>query len=108
MAEAWLIRAEARAKKQNPDIEGAISDINTVRERSHVVPLDASLSQKAAIQAIEDENRVEFAIEPHRWFDLVRTGRAVAVLGIKEHQQLFPIPYNDIEADKDLVQNPNY
>lgn len=108
LAEAWLIRAEARAKKQNPDIEGAIADINTVRVRSHVVPLDASLSQKAAIQAIEDENRVEFAIEPHRWFDLVRTGRAVAVLGIKEHQQLFPIPYNDIEADKDLVQNPNY
>ena len=70
--------------------------------------LDASLGQQAVIQAIEDENRVEFAIEPHRWFDLVRTGRAVSVLGISEHQQLFPIPYNDIEADKDLQQNPNY
>ena len=23
-------------------------------------------------------------------------------------QQLFPIPYNDIEADRDLQQNPNY
>ena len=51
---------------------------------------------------------MEFAIEPHRWFDLVRTGRAVSVLGISEHQQLFPIPYNDIEADRDLQQNPNY
>ena len=108
LAEAYLIRAEARAKQQNANLEGAISDLNTIRERSQVAPLNESLSQQAIIQAIEDENRVEFAIEPHRWFDLVRTGRAVAVLGISEHQQLFPIPYNDIEADKDLQQNPNY
>ena len=108
LAEAYLIRAEARAKQQNANLEGAISDLNTIRERSHVAPLNESLSQQTIIHAIEDENRVEFAIEPHRWFDLVRTGRAVAVLGISEHQQLFPIPYNDIEADKDLQQNPNY
>ena len=108
LAEAYLIRAEARAKQQNANLEGAISDLNTIRERSQVAPLNESLSQQAIIQAIEDENRVEFAIEPHRWFDLVRTGRAVAILGISEHQQLFPIPYNDIEADKDLQQNPNY
>ena len=108
LAEAYLIRSEARAKKQNPDIQGAIADLNIIRERSHVAPLSTDLTQETVILAIEDENRVEFAIEPHRWFDLVRTGRAVAVLGISEHQQLFPIPYNDIEADKDLVQNPNY
>ena len=108
LAEAYLIRSEARAKKQNPDIQGAIADLNIIRARSHVAPLSTDLTQETVILAIEDENRVEFAIEPHRWFDLVRTGRAVAVLGISEHQQLFPIPYNDIEADKDLVQNPNY
>lgn len=108
LAEAYLIRAEARAKKQNADLQGAIADLNTIRQRAHVAALDASLGQQAVIQAIEDENRVEFAIEPHRWFDLVRTDRAVSVLGISEHQQLFPIPYNDIEADKDLQQNPNY
>ena len=108
LAEAYLIRAEARAKKQGTDLQGAIADLNTIRQRAHVPALDASLSQSDVIQAIEDENRVEFAIEPHRWFDLVRTGRAVSVLGISEHQQLFPIPYNDIEADRDLQQNPNY
>ena len=108
LAEAYLIRSEARAKKQNPDIQGAIADLNIIRERSHVASLNTDLSQETVILAIENENRVEFAIEPHRWFDLVRTGRAIAVLGISEYQQLFPIPYNDIEADKDLVQNPNY
>ena len=108
LAEAYLIRAEARAKKQNADLEGALSDVNIIRRRSHVNELTGGLSREAVVQAIEAENRVEFAIEPHRWFDLVRTGRAVAVLGISEHQQLFPIPYNDIEADKDLVQNDGY
>ena len=108
LAEAYLIRAEARAKKPDADLHGAIYDLNIIRKRSNVSALETLLSKQEVIQAIEDENRVEFAIEPHRWFDLVRTNRAVAVLGISEHQQLFPIPYNDIEADKDLHQNPNY
>ncbi|MEO5562926.1 MAG: RagB/SusD family nutrient uptake outer membrane protein, partial [Chitinophagaceae bacterium] len=33
--------------------------------------------------AIEHERRVELALEFHRWFDLKRTGRAVAVLSAK-------------------------
>ena len=108
LAEQYLIRAEARAKKQSPDLNGALTDINTIRTRSHVPTLDGTPSQSEIIQAIEDENRVEFALEPHRWFDLVRTGRAVEVLKIKDTQTVFPIPYNDILADKDLVQNKDY
>lgn len=108
LAEQYLIRAEARAKKQSPDLVGAIADVNIIRNRSHVPSLNVSLTQAEVIQAIEDENRVEFALEPHRWFDLVRTGRAVDVLKVKETQTVFPIPYNDILADKDLVQNKDY
>jgi len=47
-------------------------------------------------------------LEPHRWFDLVRTNRATIVLGIEKYKTLFPIPYSDIQADTDLVQNENY
>ncbi len=108
LAEQYLIRAEARAKKQNPDLVGAIGDVNVIRSRSHVPALSVNLSQAEVEQAIEDENRVEFALESHRWFDLVRTSRAVSVLGIKKYQTVFPIPYNDILADKDLVQNEDY
>lgn len=108
LAEMYLIRAEARAKKAQPDLDGAQDDLNKIRERSHVAAYDAPLTQAELIQAIEDENRVEFALEPHRWFDLVRTHRATAVLGIEDYQTLFPIPYNDVQADKDLVQNDKY
>lgn len=108
LAEMYLIRAEARAKKAQPDLDGAQDDLNKIRERSHVAAYDAPLTQAELIQAIEDENRVEFALEPHRWFNLVRTHRATAVLGIEDYQTLFPIPYNDVQADKDLVQNDKY
>jgi hypothetical protein len=44
------------------------------------------------LQIIENERRLEFAFEGHRWFDLIRTGRATEVLGITEDKKYFPIP----------------
>ncbi len=108
LAEQYLIRAEARAKKATPDLVGALHDLNIVRNRSHVPALEENLGVSDVITAIENENRVEFALEPHRWFDLVRTGKAAEVLNINENKTVFPIPYNDILADKDLVQNKDY
>jgi hypothetical protein len=108
IAEQYLIRAEARAKKATPDLVGALSDLNAVRTRATVATL-SGLSQSDLILAIEKENRVEFAFEAHYWFDLVRTKRANAVLGVTDTRKwIFPIPYNDLQADKDLVQNPSY
>ena len=59
--------------------------------------------------AIENERRIEFAFEPHRWFDLVRTGRAAAVLNITDaNKLLLPIPAEQRLIDKALDQNPGY
>ncbi len=107
ISEQYLIRAEARAKKTSPDLAGALEDLNAVRQRAQIGDSEAETLTEI-IQAIEDENRVEFALEPHRWFDLVRTNRATIVLGIEKYKTLFPIPYSDIQADTDLVQNENY
>jgi hypothetical protein len=108
IAELYLIRAEARAKKTNPDLAGAISDLNLVRARADV-PAFTGTTQAEVIRAIEDENSVEFAFESHRWFDLVRTKRAGAVLGLTNtNYWLFPIPYSDILSDPDVTQNPGY
>jgi hypothetical protein len=52
---------------------------------------------------------VEFAQEPHRWFDLVRTGRAAAVLGVPDSNRfLMPIPVDQLLADEALEQNAGY
>lgn len=106
LAEQYLIRAEARANQQN--VSGALSDLNIIRRRANVSEIVDVASTQELLNLIADERRVELALEPHRWFDLIRTGKAESVLGIKTYQTLFPIPYNDIQADKDLVQNDNY
>ena len=73
--------------------------------------VDATTAATAAqlLLAIENERRVEFTFEADRWFDLVRTGRAGDVLGVTDQRRwLFPIPFNDLVADPDLIQNPGY
>lgn len=108
LAEQYLIRAEARLKKATPDADGALLDLNAVRLRSHVTALD--LKTNAELQGdILSERRVEFALEPQRWFDLVRTKTAATAISLTDTTKyIFPIPYNDLAADPDLKQNPNY
>jgi len=107
IAEVYLIRAEARAEQN--ELTGALSDLNAVRARSGLAGSTDS-AQPAILLDIENENRVEFALEPHRWFDLVRTGRAQAELGIADPSQLlYPIPINEITLSNGvLTQNPGY
>ncbi|MEM0575536.1 RagB/SusD family nutrient uptake outer membrane protein [Flavobacterium polysaccharolyticum] len=68
-------------------------------------------SVPVSINAIMAERRLELACEGHRWFDLVRTGRAAAVLAsrgfIAGKNEIWPIPLKELENTK-LVQNPNY
>jgi tetratricopeptide (TPR) repeat protein len=109
IAELYLIRAEARAKKATPDLAGAVEDLNAVRERADVPHREDLTDRNGIIEAIEEENNVEFPFEAHRWFDLVRTKRAGEVLGVTNTNfWLFPIPQSDIFSDPDVEQNPGY
>ena len=107
IAEIYLIRAEARAEQN--ELSGALADLNAIRTRAGL-PNSTAVSQSDILLAIEQENRVEFALEPHRWFDLVRTGRAQAVLGVSNvNDLLFPIPVTEIQLSNGiLTQNPGY
>jgi hypothetical protein len=75
--------------------------------------LTLRVADQAAFRvAVEQERRVELAFEGHRWFDLVRTGRAAAVMaskGMQPHHVLFPIPQSQIDINPSLIkQNPGY
>jgi len=107
IAEQYLIRAEARAQI-GTDLTGAASDLNAVRTRAGLGTTPA-VTAADLLQAIEDERRLEFAFEPHRWFDLVRTGRADDVFtGISADKYILPIPVTELQTDHSLVQNPSY
>ena len=105
-AELYLIRAEARA--QQDKLTAGLADLNAVRDRAGVAAATAATKEELLL-AVENERRLEFALEPHRWFDIVRTGRAAAVFGVTDPNRLrLPIPVQQLLSDKSLTQNPGY
>ncbi|HLN54669.1 MAG TPA: RagB/SusD family nutrient uptake outer membrane protein [Bacteroidales bacterium] len=107
IAEMYLIRAEARAM-MNKVAEG-LADLNAVRTRAGLAASTAVTADELLL-AVENERKLEFAFEPHRWFDLVRTGRLDDVQGVTDQQRwVMPIPINEIQASNGILeQNPGY
>lgn len=113
LAEQYLIRAEARAHQQN--LQGAISDLNTIRQRAGLPSLSLPLSQQQCLEIIALERRHELFSEwGHRWFDLKRTGAIDSVMqaakvGLWQHtDRLYPIPQSEINANRNISQNEGY
>lgn len=112
LEEQYLIRAEARARRE--DIDGAQRDLNAIRNRAGLDDTDAS-TRDALLDAIVQERRIELFFEGgHRWFDLKRMGRLDAVMSAKktswkEMYQLWPIPEAEILSNPNMQpQNPGY
>jgi starch-binding outer membrane protein, SusD/RagB family len=110
IAEMHLIRAEANAIREM-ELTLVQSDINKIRERAELLPTTAT-SFQALILEIEVQRMKELAFEGHRWFDLVRTGRAITILEnvTSQNQTLYPIPLNEIltNTNEDMYQNDGY
>ena len=115
LAEMYLIRAEARTQLENvTGLNSAQSDINTLRTRANA-PTVGSVSKSQMLRLIEEERRYELAFEGHRWYDLVRTGRAQEVMSAfsvnwRSDYERWPIPQREIQNNPALVgnQNPGY
>jgi len=96
----------------------ALVYLNMIRNRAGLTSL-VGLSKSDFSLAIEKERRVEFLYEGQRWFDLVRTGRAITVLNkyftdnklsftVENYKLLMPIPQREMDIDPNLAQNPGY
>ncbi|RAJ94414.1 putative outer membrane starch-binding protein [Larkinella arboricola] len=115
LAEMYLIRAEARAQQNKiTGTGGAVADINVLRARAKA-PNVVAASQADALSAVERERVYELAFEGHRWYDLVRTGRAQAVMSAfspnwNSRYERWPIPQSEIQRNPSLQgqQNPGY
>ena len=108
-ADVLLMHAEAAY--HTGDENGARESLNLVRARVQIPAITAS--GQDLLEAIYRERRIELGLEAHRFFDLVRTGRAAQVLGPLGFKQgiheLFPIPVSQIQAtDGALIQNFGY
>lgn len=99
--------------------------INQVRTRAKLPPL-AGLNQMELKEAIAHEQRVEVAFENHRWFQLLRSGKAVEVMNqhgieekkrlsrlsnasynLQEYMLLYPIPERETRLNG-FEQNPGW
>jgi hypothetical protein len=115
LAEQYLIRAEARARRDNlSGPNSAASDLTAIRARAGLQEI-SSTSQQEFLALLENERQLELFTEwGHRFFDLKRTGRLDNVLGaIKQNwtttDRLLPVPQNEILANTNLKpQNDGY
>ena len=117
---ADLLLIAAEALNEIGQSEQALEYLNQVRTRARgsnpdVLPDVTTTDQAALREAIYRERRSELALEQHRWFDLVRTGRAAEeMLPLKPNftpgkNELFPIPQTEVDLSQGaLEQNPGY
>lgn len=106
-ADVLLLAAEAY--QETGDDNQARTYLNQVRTRAGLD--DVSASGAELKEAIFQERRLELAGEGHRFFDLVRTGRAADVIpGFQAGKhELFPLPLLERELAGNIwAQNPGY
>jgi hypothetical protein len=124
---------KAEVLNELDDLAGAIEQLNLIRSRAFNGDLNklynvADVSNKSDMKdLILHERQLEFAAENHRWFDLLRFGKAEEFLQVeirredwrtginlttkktemKSYQRLYPIPLQEIEKSG-ISKNPGY
>ncbi|RAV30901.1 RagB/SusD family nutrient uptake outer membrane protein [Sinomicrobium soli] len=107
-ADVLLMAAEALVRG-NIDEAQARNYLNQVRDRAGLDGV--SSSGNALLEAIYRDRRSELMGEGHRFFDLVRTGRAQGTIAgfTAPKNNVFPVPLEEIQfSQNNWEQNPDY
>ena len=132
LAEMYLAFAEA-SNEFGGDQTQAFDYIDVIRQRSGMPKADRSMDQEAFRDFIRDERAVELYAEDHRYFDLKRWKTPEKMLQINQinivrqadrtftyerkpyqtrawHEwwYLHPFPYDEVNKNYGLVQNPGW
>ncbi|MBD0400665.1 RagB/SusD family nutrient uptake outer membrane protein [Flammeovirga sp. EKP202] len=113
-ADVVLMSAEIENALGNTSL--ALERLNSIRRRSNVSEVTSTTDLEGVIA---EERRLELVGEGHRWFDLLRTGKAIEVMNahfeergqnitVPEFRLLMPIPQSQIDTDPAIKQNPGY
>ena len=114
LADIMLLKAEALNELGQTD--EALDLLNTIRTRAGLPDLD----EAGAIEAYGDlqtvilhERSIELKREGHRWFDLVRTGKAIDIMqplsGLSDEANLlWPLHEDALNRNPNLDQNSFY
>lgn len=104
-AEMYLIRAESNARLAPAAPIGGVTplqDLAKVRDRAGLTTTTATLAN------ILNERTRELAFEGFSLHDAKRTQTNIGNIPWNSNRLVFPIPQREIDANKNLVQNPGY
>lgn len=123
---AQVLLMLAEALNEAGQTKAAYEPLDAVRARAGLDPLPKDLGQTDFRKAVYHEQQVELAFENHRWFDLLRTGRAQDVLTahgerrkannprlnaaykVAPYMLLYPIPARELKLNPSLEQNSGW
>lgn len=113
---ADIILLKAEALNELGQIDEALDLLNRIRTRAGLPDLDeaGAIAAYGDVQsAILHERSIELSYEGHRWFDLVRTGKAIEVMqpinGLSDTENLvWPIHEDALNRNPNLDQNSFY
>ena len=117
-ADVLLMQSEAM-NNLTPTDPTKFTGINLVRTRAGMTSPTQQYSftnvpsQSAFVDTLVAERARELCVEGHRRWDLIRLGRykqIEASIGftLQDYQFLLPIPQTELDANKNLKQNPGY
>ncbi len=118
LSDIYLIGAEAALRKSTPDQELADDYLYAIRNRANANNTEIT----ATLDLIKKERRKELVMEGHRLFDILRVGDQVTRAGghhflnsvdlvtvsWDDYRTIMPIPQAEIDANPNIVQNPQY
>lgn len=103
LGEIYLNRAEAYAKLGN--YAAALTDLNTIRERSIVGGGYASLDADNAPELIDKERQLELAYQAERSYDVFRNGKDLTRRFPGPHKQFEDVSATDYRVTYYIPQN---
>lgn len=103
LAEMYLTRAEGNLRAGTTIGATPLEDVNTIRERAELDPLDA-----VTVEDVLRERKLELAFEGHQLHDLRRTGRSIGNISYDANRLVYPVPERELDANPNLTQNPGY
>ncbi|MCX2474723.1 RagB/SusD family nutrient uptake outer membrane protein [Pedobacter sp. MC2016-05] len=105
LAEMYLIRAECNVRLAPAAPIGGrtpLQDLSVVRGRAGLTTTSATLAN------ILNERKLELAFEGFALHDAKRTQTNIGSIAWNANNLVFPIPQIEMDANKNLVQNPGY
>jgi starch-binding outer membrane protein, SusD/RagB family len=115
LSEMFLIRAEALLKGATISGATALGDVNALRVKRNA---SLKVSSEVNLAFVYLERRRELCFEGHELFDLARTKRSLTRtdftgtvnkdIAVDDYRWAMPIPQEEIDANANCKQNPDY